>query len=77
MARGLRKRRVNMTKIKFSDGAQFETDGKYRVEHRRGGYFVVGHGHLCPVTDTAGGERLIADLNAARRKRVASGRAGA
>jgi hypothetical protein len=59
-----------MTRIKFSDGAQFETDGKYRVEHRRGGYFVVGHGLLRPVIDKADGERLIADLNAARRKQA-------
>jgi hypothetical protein len=66
-----------MTRIRFSDGAQFETGGKYRVEHRRCGYFVVGHGLLRPVTDKADGERLIANLNATRRKRVASGRAGA
>jgi hypothetical protein len=59
-----------MTRIKFSDGAQFDTDGKYRVEHRRGGCYVVGHGFLCAVTDKADGKRLIADLNAARRKQA-------
>ena len=73
MAR-LCKRRVNMTRIKFSDGAQFDTSGGYRVERRRGGYYVVGHGFLCQVTDKADGERLIVDLNAARRKRLSSGR---
>jgi hypothetical protein len=59
-----------MTRIKFSDGAQFDTDGEYRVEHRRGGYYLVGHGFLCPVTDKADGERVIAVLNAARRKQA-------
>ena len=59
-----------MTRTRFSDGAQFETDGEYRVEHRRGGYFVVGHGFLCPVTGKADGKRLIADLTAARRKQA-------
>lgn len=63
-----------MARIKFSDGAQFETSGEYRVERRNGGYFVVGHSLLCPVTDKADGERLIADVNAARRKPLASGR---
>jgi hypothetical protein len=61
-----------MTRIRFSDGAKFETDGEYRVEHRRSGYYVVGHGFLCPVTDKADGKRLIADFNAARRKRSGS-----
>jgi hypothetical protein len=63
-----------MTRIKFTDGVQFDTSGKYRVARRRSGYYVLGHGFLSPVTDKADGERLIADLNAARRKRLASGR---
>jgi hypothetical protein len=61
-----------MTKIRFSDGVQFDTSGKYRVERRRSGYYVLGHGFLSPVTDKADGERLIADLNAAKRKRPAA-----
>jgi hypothetical protein len=59
-----------MTRIRFSDGVQFDTDGEYRVEHRRSGYYVVGHGFLRPVTGKADGKRLIADLNAARRKQA-------
>ena len=64
-----------MTRIKFTDGAQFETSGEYRVVRRNGGYFVVGHGVLCPVTEKADGERWIADVKAARRKRLAQRRA--
>lgn len=63
-----------MTRIRFLDGAQFDTRGEYRVERRDGGYYVVGHSLVCPVTDEADGERLIADVNAARRKHLASGR---
>jgi hypothetical protein len=62
-----------MRGIKSSDGAEFDTSGVYRVERRGGGYYVVGHGLLCPVTDKADGERLIADVTAAWRKRLASG----
>jgi hypothetical protein len=62
-----------MTRIRFSDGAQLE----YRVEHRSGGYYVVGQCFLCPVTNKADGERLIADLIAARRKRRLASRARA
>lgn len=38
-----------MSKMTFSDGVTFNTDGPYRVERRHDGYYFVGGGMLCPV----------------------------
>jgi hypothetical protein len=38
-----------MPKIEFTDGVSFNTDGPYRTEHRRDGWYVVGQGMLCAL----------------------------
>jgi hypothetical protein len=53
-----------MPTLKFSDGISFNTDGPYRVEHRRDGYYVVGRGMLTPVDSQDDGDQFIAELTA-------------
>ena len=38
-----------MSKLTFSDGMTFDTDGPYRVTRRKDGWYFVGGGMLCPV----------------------------
>jgi hypothetical protein len=51
-----------MTRIKFTDDVEFETDGPYRIEEKFDGFYLVGHGMLCPLNDRAEGETMIAEL---------------
>jgi hypothetical protein len=57
-----------MSKMTFTDGVTFDTDGPYRVEHRHDGYYFVGGGMLCPVDSYGEGyamkRRLEADAAA-------------
>tara|TARA_R110000824_G_scaffold252068_2_gene440695 strand:- start:1724 stop:1933 length:210 start_codon:yes stop_codon:yes gene_type:complete len=54
-----------MTKIRFSDGVEFDTsqDG-YHLTHRQDGWYVVGRGTLCPVNGPVDGRRVIRELEA-------------
>ena len=38
-----------MSKLTFTDGVSFDTDGPYRVTRRKDGWYFVGGGMLCPV----------------------------
>jgi hypothetical protein len=38
-----------MSKLKFSDGMEFETSGPLRAEERSDGWYIVGGGMLIPV----------------------------
>ena len=38
-----------MSKLIFTDGVSFVTDGPYRVTRRKDGGYFVGGGMLCPV----------------------------
>ncbi len=38
-----------MSKLTFTDGVSFVTDGPYRVTRRKDGWYFVGGGMLCPV----------------------------
>ena len=49
-------------KIKFNDGVEFETAGKYRVAKRHDGWYVVGGGMVCPVYSAEDGMQMIAEL---------------
>jgi hypothetical protein len=53
-----------MSTIEFSDGIKFDTSGRYRVEYRKDGYYVVGQGMLCPVDNRAEGQQLVEELTA-------------
>jgi hypothetical protein len=51
-----------MTRLRFDDGVEFDTDGPYRIEERHDGLYVVGRGMLCPCDSREAAERLLADL---------------
>ena len=38
-----------MSKLTFTDGVTFDTNGPYRVTRRKDGWYFVGGGMLCPV----------------------------
>jgi hypothetical protein len=47
--------------LRFSDGVEFNTEGKLRIEERFDGLYVVGDGMLIPISSQAEGNVLIAD----------------
>lgn len=51
-----------MSRIHFSDGMSFQTDGPLRLTRRSDGWYVVGQGMLCPVQDPEEGRKLIQQL---------------
>lgn len=51
------------TRLRFSDGMEFDLSGELRVIHRRDGWYVVGRGMLIPVADREDGERTVAKMN--------------
>lgn len=57
-----------MSKLKFSDGVEFDTSGKYRIEGRYDGLYVVGGGMLIPVKDREEGNKVIANLGGNKNK---------
>lgn len=40
-----------MTKLKFSDGEEFDLSGSVRKEQRTDGWYVIGENKLIPVKD--------------------------
>ena len=38
-----------MTRLKFSDGEEFDLSGSLRKEHRTDGWYVIGGNKLVPV----------------------------
>ena len=48
--------------LRFSDGMTFDTSGVLRLTCRSDGWYVVGRGLLCPVSNRKEGEQLIADM---------------
>jgi hypothetical protein len=51
-----------MTRLRFTDGVEFDTSGPLRIESRPDGLYVVGHGFLCGVDSEEDGEQMIARL---------------
>jgi len=51
-----------MTRLTFTDGEVFETDGELRTEQRKDGWYVIGQGRLIPVRDEAAARQLIEQL---------------
>ena len=56
-----------MSKLKFTDGVEFDTAGDYHMSHRKDGWYVVGRGMLCPVKDYEDGQKFIAEMRAIDR----------
>lgn len=52
-----------MSKLKFSDGVEFETSGNLRVESRKDGLSVVGNGMLMPVSSYEEGSSYIKEVS--------------
>jgi exosome complex RNA-binding protein Rrp4 len=48
-----------MSKLKFSDGMEFDLSGPLRVELRSDGYYVVGNGMLMAVDTFEKGQEYI------------------
>lgn len=40
-----------MTKLRFTDGQEFDLSGKLHKEHRPDGWYIVGNGMLIPAND--------------------------
>lgn len=40
-----------MSKLRFSDGMEFDTSGPLRKERRSDGLYIVGQGMLIPVSN--------------------------
>lgn len=50
------------SKLKFTDGEEFDTSGEYRSEKRYDGWYVLGHGRMIPVKDEEEADKLIDKL---------------
>jgi hypothetical protein len=48
-----------MSRLRFSDGEEFDTSGPIRKEERYDGWYVLGDGKLIPVRDEEEADRLL------------------
>ena len=60
------RKEIGMAKLRFTDGVEFDTSGKLRVEKRRDGFYVVGDGMLVAVDSRKEGEEFIAEMKGDR-----------
>jgi len=51
-----------MSKLRFSDGEEFDTSGPLRKEERSDGWYVIGEGHLIPVRSEEDADTLLINL---------------
>ena len=58
-----------MSRLTFSDGVSFNTDGKPRIERRHDGLYVVGCGYLISVNDREEAYKELASLQEIYKKR--------
>ena len=56
-----------MSKLKFSDGEEFDLSGPLRVELRYDGYYVLGENMMVAVDTLEKGEKMIADKMAGKK----------
>ena len=47
--------------LKFDDGEEFDTDGQWRMEERKDGWYVTGHGQLIPVNGEENAKEVLKD----------------
>lgn len=50
-----------MSRLRFSDGVELDTNGPLRVERRRDGFYVLGNGMSIPVESREEGASIIAE----------------
>ncbi len=48
-----------MSRLRFSDGEEFDTSGPIRKEERYDGWYVLGDGKMIPVRDEEEADRLL------------------
>lgn len=48
--------------LRFNDGVEIDTSGKFRVRRLRDGYYVIGENWCIPVGDAEEGVKLIKKL---------------
>ena len=51
-----------MSKLKFSDGEEFDLSGPLRTEERIDGWYVLGNNKMIPVSSQSEGLKLIETL---------------
>ena len=51
-----------MSKLKFSDGEEFDLSGELRTEERIDGWYVLGNNKMIPVSSQSEGIKLIETL---------------
>ena len=51
-----------MSKLRFSDGTEFDTSGELRTEERPDGWYILGEGKMIPVRDELEGLEIIKNL---------------
>ena len=51
-----------MSKLRFTDGEEFDTSGPLRKEERYDGWYVIGNGYLIPVKSEEGADKIIVEL---------------
>lgn len=51
-----------MSKLKFSDGEEFDTSGHLRKEKRRDGWYVIGKGMLIPAASEKEADDLLRQI---------------
>jgi hypothetical protein len=52
----------HMSKLKFSDGEEFDLGGPLRVEERSDGWYLLGEGKMMAVNSQSEGLKLIETL---------------
>jgi hypothetical protein len=57
----------NVTKLKFSDGEEFDTSGELRVETRKDGLYIVGEGFLISVDSREEADAKLRKMKARKR----------
>lgn len=58
----MKKERLEMPTLQFSDGMTINTEGPYRMISEYDGLYVVGHGFLCAVDSIEDGQDMLRKL---------------
>jgi hypothetical protein len=58
-----------MSKLKFSDGEEFDLSGPLRTEERSDGWYVLGNNKMIPVSSRSEGLNLI-DIEMSKKIKI-------
>ncbi|CAB4175043.1 hypothetical protein UFOVP972_105 [uncultured Caudovirales phage] len=51
-----------MSRLRFTDGEEFDLSGPIRKEERYDGWYVIGENRLIPVKDEEEADRVMAEI---------------